>query len=160
MKSPGAAWAFLLCLAVTPLPAAQAAPPVADPAQRPTAVVNAFVQAYNDRDFAGLEALLAEEARWYSVDGAQVSIDGEGASAIGAWVRNYLGAQCPSCRSELLSASASGSFVTTVERASWSNEADGCVAQTSVAVYRVADGRIEAVWYYPASPREHCDAGE
>jgi hypothetical protein len=133
---------------------------VPEPDQGPTAVVNAFIQAYNDRDFAGLEALLADQARWYSVDGAQVSIEGEGASVIGAWVRTYLGAQCVSCRSELLSASASGSFVATVERASWTNEADGCVARTSVAVYRIADGRIEAVWYYPASRRERCETDE
>lgn len=119
--------------------------------------VRAFVAAYNKRDFAALEGALAADARWYSVEGAKVSVEGEGAAAILGWTRNYLLKSCTSCRSELLSATSSGLFVTTVERAIWTNAAGACVSQSGPAVYELAEGRIKAVWYFPSSGRSGCE---
>ncbi len=130
--------------------AAPAPAPVADPA----AVVAGFVRSYNQRDFEDFAAALGEDARWYSVDGGTVSVDGEGREAITAWTRDYLTKSCASCRSELLATARAGRFVTTVERARWARADGACVSQTSAALYEVADGRIVAVWYYPPSPQE------
>jgi hypothetical protein len=138
-------------LSITALLLAVAAELPTDPA----ATVRTFVEAYNARDYSAFSAMLAEDAHWYSVNGKQISIDGEGAAAIVAQTRKHL-ERCTACRSELLSASASGRFVTTIERASWSGADGRCVSQSSPAVYEIADGRIRAVWYYPASGRTPC----
>lgn len=125
----------------------------------PDATVEAFVRAYNRRDFAAMEAALAPDAKWYSVEGAKVSVDGDGRDAIVEWTRAYLGKTCTTCRSTLLSVGVSGRFVTTVERASWTNKAGACVSQTGPAVYELADGRIRAVWYFAASAQAPCERG-
>jgi hypothetical protein len=135
-----------------PLLLAAAAPS----AQAPEDIVRQFVAAYNERRYKAFETALAPDAKWYSVDGSRISVEGDGAAAIGRWVRNYLEKTCRTCRSELLSVSASGRFVATVERASWTGRDGACVAQSSTAVYEVADARIRAVWYFPASAKGPC----
>lgn len=125
-------------------------------AHAPEEVVRQFVGAYNDRRYDAFEAALAPDAKWYSVEGGRLGIDGDGAAALGRWVRNYLEKTCRTCRSELVSVSVSGRFVATVERASWTGRDGACVAQSSPAIYEVADGRIRAVWYFPASPKGPC----
>jgi hypothetical protein len=124
----------------------------------PEAVVRQFVADYNARDFDGLEAALAPDAKWYSVKGAAVSVEGDGAPALVAWMKRYLGRTCPSCRSELLAVTPSGQLVSTVERAMWTR-AGACVSQSGPAVYEISEGRIHAVWYFPASPPTPCPTG-
>ena len=118
----------------------------------PETAVRAFVEAYNERDFAAFGRLLGADAAWYAVEGAQVTEEARGRPALLDWTRNYLTRTCPSCRSELLSIGSSGSFVTTVERASWVRGDGSPASQSSVAVYRVANGEILEVWYFPATP--------
>ncbi len=121
------------------------------------ATVRDFIAAHNARDFATIRQALSPTVRWYAVNGAAVSVEGEGAESIADWRRLHLSVNCPSCRSELLSAVASGRYVTTVELASWTNSAGRCVRQTSPAVYELDGLRIGAVWYFPASAQESCE---
>ncbi len=118
----------------------------------PATTVRAFVDAYNARDYAGLDARLDDNAVWYSVDGGKISTDVTGRSALVDWTRNYLGQSCTSCKSRLIDVSASGRFVSTVERATWTAKTGAERTQASIAVYEVVDGRIRAVWYFPATP--------
>jgi len=140
-------WALLLTLL---------APDAAQEARTSAEVVAAFVDAYNRRDHAAYEGLLAEDARWLSVEGSSVSTEGEGRASIATWTRAYLEQSCTTCRSELVSVAASGPFVATVERASWTDSEGRCLQQTSPAVYEVEGGRIKTVWYYPAAGRSAC----
>ena len=128
---------------------------LAAPQASPEAVVRQFVADYNARGFDGLEAALAPDAKWYSVEGTAVAVEGDGVPSLMVWLRRYLIRSCPSCRSELLAVTPSGNLVSTVERASWTR-AGACVSQTSPAVYEVREGRIRAVWYFPASPQTPC----
>lgn len=123
----------------------------------PVTTVEAFIAAYNARDYEAYAALLAEDARWYSVENETVTLDGEGRGSLIAWTRGYLEESCPTCRSDLLGTAGSGPFVSTVERASWEAPDGTCRAQTAPAVYEVLEGRIAAVWYFPASSKA-CDA--
>lgn len=131
------------------------APAAPAAAEEGAPVIAAFVDAYNRRDYAALDALLAEDARWLSVDGTRVSTEGEGAASIVGWTRGYL-ETCTTCRSEILRSAPAGRYVAAVERASWTDRTGECASQTSMAVYEVEAGRIRTVWYYPASPREAC----
>ncbi len=135
--------------------------PAAELPADPSAAVRALIQAYNERDHAEYASMLAEDVRWYSINGNEISVEGEGAAAIAAWTRSYLEESCTTCRSELLSVARSGRFVATIERASWTGADGSCLTQTSPAVYEVIDGRVRAVWYYPASNRTECgDRGD
>lgn len=131
---------------------AAAAPAPAEPAE----VVASFVAAYNARDYYAMGAALEPEAKWYSVEGPEVSVEGSGAEALVGWTRNYLGKSCTTCRSELLGITTSGRFVSTVERASWTDGEGACRAQSSPAVYEVVEGRIRAVWYFPNTKAGPC----
>lgn len=126
----------------------QAAPAAEVSRRDPQQTVQAFVEAYNQRDFPAFERLLDEEAVWYSVRGETVVPEISGRPALLDWTRDYLTRSCTSCRSELISIGRSGPFVTTVERASWVRRDGSPASQSSVAVYRVADGRIVEVWYF------------
>lgn len=129
------------------------------PEPEPEALVAGFVDAYNRRDHRAIEAALAPNAKWYSVAGGEIAVEGADGAAIAAWIRNYLERSCTTCRSELVSIVRSGRFVSTVERAEWTGADGRCLSQSGPAVYEVAEGRIHAVWYFPASNREPCAAG-
>jgi hypothetical protein len=118
--------------------------------------VRHFVDAYNKRDFAAVEAALSADARWYAVDGEKIAVEGDGRAALVAWTRRYLLQTCTTCRSELVSVAAEGNFVTTIERARWVNKSGACVSQAGAAVYQLGGSRIQAVWYFPASPQVAC----
>ena len=119
--------------------------------RNPQAIVRAYVEAYNARDYGKIERSLHEEAAWYSVDGARILEEGAGRTSLMRWMRKYLGETCVSCRSTLLSLGQSGDYVTTVERADWTRKDGSKASQSGIGVYRIVDGRISAVWYFPPS---------
>lgn len=113
-----------------------------------TEVVEGFVSAFSDHDIDAMLEWTTDDVRWMSVSGASLSIETAGRDALREAMAGYF-SSTPSARAEIVSSTASGSFVHAVEKATWmvdGIERSGC----SMAVYELADGKIRNVWYFPA----------
>ena len=111
-------------------------------------IIREFQTAFNKQDTAAMLALAASDAQWYNVQGNKIEIEVDGKPALEKWLTGYF-KSCPSCRSEIESLMAAGSYVTVHERAMWETKA-GKKAQKALAVYEVREGLIRRVWYFPA----------
>jgi len=116
----------------------------------PTAVVEAFVAAFNAHDAEAMAAWVSDEVAWYGIDGAAISTEVEGRAALEAAMSGYF-AGTPTVTSGIENLTISGSYAVFRERVSW-GAADDRRTQSALAVYRIEDGRIRAVWYFPAEP--------
>jgi len=137
-----------LCLALLLAPctaAGQAAPAARD--TTPTAVLRAYIAAYNAHDIDAVVALLDPDFVWLSVVGDSVQIEARGPAAVREQLVSYF-RSLPSARSEIEDVSALGPWVSVKERAHWTN-ARGPRSQASLSVYEVRGGRLRRVWYYP-----------
>jgi hypothetical protein len=111
-------------------------------------IIREFQTAFNKHDTAAMLALVADDAQWCNVQGSKIEIEVEGKPAMEKWLTGYF-KSCSSCKSEIESLMAAGSYVTVHERAMWETKA-GKKSQKSLAVYEVRDGLIRRVWYFPA----------
>lgn len=116
----------------------------------PTAVVEAFVAAFNAHDAGAMATLVSEEVAWYGINGGAISTEVQGRTALEAGMSEYLDTT-PSVASGIEDLTVSGSYAVFRERVSW-GAADDRRTQSALAVYRIDDGRIRAAWYFPAEP--------
>jgi hypothetical protein len=112
--------------------------------------VRLFVAAFNDHNVDAMLKLSTGDVAWFSISGSTIGIEARGHDALRTGMTQYFEG-LPSARSELLSVSRSGPFVTAVEKAMWTQDGQPR-SQCSVSVYEVAEGLIHHVWYYPAHP--------
>lgn len=111
-------------------------------------LIQTFVAAYNSRDLDQMLALVAPAVRWYSVDGASVQTETDGIDAL----RTAMAADFSSgstTQSALVATAEDGPMVTAIERAQWSVGGE-LRAQCSASVYRIEQGLIQEIWYFPA----------
>lgn len=131
----------VLVLAIA-MPQAAAAP------DGPEALVREFVAAYNAHDVDRMLASCAQDVRWMSVSADKLTVETSGTEKLAEAMRTYF-RDLPSTRSELRSVLVSGNFVMASEQAMW--ESGGQTrTQCSASVYEVREGKIQAVWYFPA----------
>ena len=116
----------------------------------PTAVVEAFVAAFNAHDAEAMAEWVSDEVAWYGIDGGTISTEIQGRAALEAGMSEYFEGT-PSVASGIEALSISGGYAVFRERVSW-GPADNRRTQSALAVYRIDDGRIRAVWYFPAEP--------
>ncbi|MGQ4277246.1 SgcJ/EcaC family oxidoreductase [Pseudidiomarina sp. E22-M8] len=110
------------------------------------ALVEDFVAAFNAQDSAAMARLVTDDVQWLSVNGDSVAVETAGRDALVAAMDSYF-ASCASCRSTLLEVQVLGSRVSVIEQASWQVD-DELRAQSSIAVYEFAEGRIARVYYF------------
>lgn len=113
-----------------------------------TDVVERLVTAYNAQDVEGLIELTTEDIRWMGISGDSLSVETDGRVAFREAMAEYFSSR-PSARSNILSIAASGAFVQTIERATWTVD-DAERSLCSMGIYEVAGDRIRNVWYFPA----------
>ena len=136
---------FLAMAMVAPAsPESQQASSAGEPEKR----VREFVDAFNARTIDLMIEMTAEKIQWMIIDGAKVSIETEGRTALRESMERYF-RSCSSCKSSLEWVQTAGSRVTAMERASWSGK-DGTKSQRSLSVYEFQDGKILRVYYFPA----------
>lgn len=117
-------------------------------AQEPSAAtVERFIAAYNAHDVDAMLGLAHPEIQWLSVAGDTVSVEADGADALGTAMRDYFAA-IPSSRSEIGEMMEAGRFVSVREHAHWESD-NRSRTRSALAVYEVEAGKILRVWYYP-----------
>ena len=123
---------------------------VAEPASSSEiTAVQAYVAAFNARDVDGMEALMDRRIQWLSINGNEIGTVSSGRDSLTEDMRGYF-ATGTDVTSSLSSVSQNGSYVSTVETVSWTNENGEGQSQSSMAVYQLTEeGLIRRVWYFP-----------
>ena len=111
--------------------------------------LRAYFDAHNRGDADGVAALLAPNAKWFSLDGDRLSADGEGREALRTWHARYF-KSLANLRADFLSIEQTGPHLYVRERASWTANDGTPRRQQSHSVYEIRDGLIQRVWYFPA----------
>ncbi len=139
-----AGWAGAACFAS---PDSESGPEDAGP----LAVVRAYVDAFNRHDVEDLLSRASPAVEWVNVRGSVASVEVRGRETLRDYMATYFEAQ-PAVRSELEDAVATGDFVAVRERVFWTTPDGEERSQAALAVYRVREGLVQRVWYYPAVP--------
>lgn len=113
-------------------------------------VVYSYVEAYNQRDLAGMAALMHDEVEWLSIDGSDVTVMARGKADLVTQMEAYF-ASPQVTQSSIEALVVDGDFRSARERAHWVASDGQTQSQSSLAVYQLEDGLIRRVWYYPAS---------
>ena len=127
---------------------ATAAAPAQEMVSKESAIVIAFVDAFNAHDPAAMAEMVTDDVQWLAINGDAMSVDAQGKKALTAAMAAYFEA-CPSCRSEISGLVHLDSRVSVIETAHWESK-DGPRSQSAFAVYELRDGLIRRVYYFPA----------
>lgn len=112
-------------------------------------VVRRQLEAFNRHSPDDVVACYAEKIKWLSIDGDNVSTEGDGRESIRTWLTGYF-KSLPSVKSELLEINQTGPHVVFRERASWTAKDGTPRSQTAIGVFEVREGLVQRAWYYPA----------
>ncbi|WP_114521528.1 nuclear transport factor 2 family protein [Altererythrobacter sp. ZODW24] len=134
-------------LLATGLPGCASIEPAAPSKQE--VIVSAYVEAYNARDLAAMEALMHPQIQWISVEDGKSVIVADGREELAAQMKSYL-ASATTTNSTLDGFTRNGRFLAVKETAHWSDANGQAASQSSIAVYELDDGLVLRVWYYPA----------
>ncbi len=107
------------------------------------------VETFNRHDAEGFRGLVTDDVAWYMVEGDEVVAYSEGVGALVSGMEGYF-AGTPGVRAELEHVHAAGSYAFARERVSWTGADGGTRSQAAYCCYEIRDGRINAVWYFPA----------
>ncbi len=110
------------------------------------ALVEDYVEAFNEQDSAAMARMVTDDVQWLTVKGDSVAVETTGRVALVKAMDSYF-ASCASCRSKLVDVQVLGSRVSVIEEASWL-AGDERRAQSSIAVYEFAGSRIARVYYF------------
>lgn len=114
-------------------------------------IVYDFVESYNRRDVEAMMSLVADDVKWFSIDGASISAETNNSKELREFLVGYF-KNCANCRSKISGFNRKGNTVSYFETSS--------SGQTSLAVYEVDEGKIQHVYYFPAfkAPEKDYDA--
>jgi hypothetical protein len=112
-------------------------------------VVRKQLEAFNRHSADDVVACYAENIKWLSISGDQVSTEGDSREGIRTWLTGYF-KSLPTVKSEFLEINQTGPHVVFRERASWTAKDGTPRSQTSIGVFEVRDGLVQRAWYYPA----------
>lgn len=102
--------------------------------------------AYNRHDVDAVQSYFTEDIRWLSIAGDSMTTESSGRDALASGLRDYFAA-LPSARSAILAMHSNGNFVSVVEEARWTRNAQ-TQRQCALAVYEIESERIKNVWYF------------
>ena len=115
--------------------------------QAPQQVLEAFLDAYNAHDVDRVVELMDPSVRTMAVDGDSLSVWSTGIGELEQMLREGFAA-VPTTRSEIVESQVLGNYVAVTEKALW--DVNGRTrSQCAMSVYKILDGRVHAIWYYP-----------
>ncbi|QQX79971.1 nuclear transport factor 2 family protein [Shewanella sp. KX20019] len=114
----------------------------------PVAVVEKFVQAFNDHSVERLLSYTTDSVHWFNLSGTKMLTETSSKNELGAAMADYF-ATLADAKATLTQVVSSANYVSTVERVTWSDEGE-LNSQCSIGVYELQQEKINAVWYYPA----------
>lgn len=112
-------------------------------------VVRDHFASFNDHDTAGIHALATDDVVWFTIEGDQMLAMNEGADGLVTELASYFEA-LPSVHAEIEHIHAAGSYAMARERVSWTTPDGATRSQSAFSCYQFRDGKIRAVWYFPA----------
>ncbi|AZQ13062.1 nuclear transport factor 2 family protein [Shewanella khirikhana] len=122
----------------------------------PEAVVRDFLAAFNQQNIPQMLSNTHQAVYWNHIKGQKVDTKAETQAEFGAALQDYF-ESLPGAHAEILSMTASGSYVSILEQVSWT--VDGEInSQCSLGVYELIGEKISSIWYYPAhvcEPRDN-----
>ena len=113
-------------------------------------IVRQYFEAYNAHDVAASSALVHDDIGVYGVNAGNAEAWSSGKEALSAMLQANFDA-IASTRSEIVSETSVGNFVSLVEKALW-DVAGETREQCSLSVYEVRDGLLANVWYFSEQP--------
>ncbi|MBE1299957.1 MAG: nuclear transport factor 2 family protein [Alteromonadaceae bacterium] len=119
-------------------------------ADEPKSIVKEFVAAFNEKNVAAMLKHADPKIRWMSIQVNELTIEAESKTALGTAMQGYF-QSVPSAQSEIVNIFTNQNFVSTIEKATWSNNGVA-KSQCSIGVYELKNDKILNVWYYPAQP--------
>jgi len=120
------------------------------PAEHPhIQIVRDHFECFNNHDAAGVRALATDGVAWYTIDNDRLVTNSSGAEQLESSLQQYFTA-IPSVQASLDHIHAEGSYAMARERVNWTNAKGMLQSQSSYSCYEIIDGKIHAVWYFPA----------
>ncbi len=116
-------------------------------------LVRNFVAAYNAHDASAMMNFVSADIRLIYVSRNVSATEADNKIHLHGILVQYF-ANFPDSRSEIEDISVTGRFVSTRERAFWSENGED-KTQFAVAVYEICNDLICAVWYYPPQRDTH-----
>lgn len=111
-------------------------------------VVEQFIQAFNEHSIEQLLSHTTDTVHWFNISGSKMLIETSSKNELGAAMADYF-QTLPDAKATLTQAVSSANYVSTVEKVTWSHDGEQD-SQCSIGVYELKQGKINAVWYYPA----------
>lgn len=113
-----------------------------------SAIIERYVEAFNQHNVEEMLDLAAEDVAWMSVAGGRLSVATSTRDQLREAMTDYF-RNTPGAGTEILSIAESGSFVHTVEEAYWTSDGSE-KSRCSMVVYELVEGKVKNVWYFPA----------
>lgn len=121
------------------------------PAQKGHPIIQAYSQAYNDKDIGTMEALMHPNIEWVSISGNEIEVHVSGKATLSKemqeWFKNP---KLP--KGSLRDWSLNGDYVGVTETAHWVSESGEEKSQSALTVYELKDNLVRRVYYYPQTP--------
>ncbi len=114
------------------------------------AVLQKYLESYNQHDIDGMLEFMATDVRWMNIDGDKLTIATTGKTEFRNIMKGYF-EHFPTAKSTIVETSGVGDFITTTERAAWTWEGKPR-SQCAMATYSFEDSLIVNVWYHVAQP--------
>ena len=111
-------------------------------------VVEQFIQAFNEHNVGQLLSHTTDTVHWLNISGSKMLIETSSKNELGAAMADYF-QTLPDAKATLTQAVSSANYVSTIEKVTWSHDGEQD-SQCSIGVYELKQGKINAVWYYPA----------
>jgi predicted SnoaL-like aldol condensation-catalyzing enzyme len=120
------------------------------PAATAEDVVRKLYADFNTHSADALVANVAENILWMTIADDKIAMEASGREPLTASMTRYF-KSTPTVQSTIESLMAAGDFVTVHERVRWRvNGAEK--TQSAVAVYKIKESKVAAVWYYDVMP--------
>lgn len=119
-------------------------------AATPEEVVRKFYKDFNSHDSDTLVSNVSDDVRWMTITGEKIAVETSGREALRASMVRYFRSM-PTVESRIESLMSAGDFVTVHERVSW-RQGSTQKTQSALAVYKLKESQIVAVWYYDVMP--------
>lgn len=111
-------------------------------------VVEQFIAAFNEHSVGQLLSHTTDSVHWFNISGSKMLIETSSKNELGAAMADYF-QTLPDAKATLTQAVSSANYVSTIEKVTWSHDGE-LDSQCSIGVYELKQGKINAVWYYPA----------
>jgi len=113
-------------------------------------IIQAYSNAYNEKDIETLKALMHPDIEWIGVTGNNIEVHVSGkdtlAKEMETWFENP---KLP--KGTLRDWSLNGNHVAVTETAHWTTDAGDKKSQSALTVYQIENDLVRRVYYYPAT---------